>query len=77
MMRAGEAELGFIEIRGALHGLRSRVIGRDELIVVVPPDHKWIRRSAGSALQNSPNPFGIAQIGVAALARRQRGRTRC
>lgn len=45
-VRNGEAELGFIEIRGTLHGLRSRVIGRDELIVVVPPDHKWVRRSA-------------------------------
>lgn len=45
-VRDGEAELGFIEIRGALRGLRSRVIGRDELIVVVPPDHKWVRRSA-------------------------------
>ncbi|MGB9306721.1 MAG: LysR family transcriptional regulator [Mycobacterium sp.] len=43
---AGEAELGFIETRGTLRGLRSRVIGRDELVVVVPPDHKWLRRSA-------------------------------
>src|SRR5262249_45812886 len=45
-VRAGEAELGFIEIRGTLQGVRSRVVGRDELIVVVPPDHKWVRRSA-------------------------------
>ncbi len=45
-VRNGQAELGFIEIRGTLHGLRSRVIGRDELIVAVPPDHKWVRRSA-------------------------------
>ena len=45
-VRDGQAELGFIETRGTLHGLRSRVIGRDELIVVVPPDHKWVRRSA-------------------------------
>ena len=45
-VRDGQAELGFIETRGTLHGLRSRIIGRDELIVVVPPDHKWVRRSA-------------------------------
>jgi molybdate transport repressor ModE-like protein len=45
-VRDGHAELGFIETRGTLHGLRSRVIGRDELIVVVAPDHKWVRRSA-------------------------------
>src|SRR5262249_49133925 len=45
-VRDGQAELGFIETRGALQGVRSRVIGHDELIVVVPPDHKWVRRSA-------------------------------
>jgi molybdate transport repressor ModE-like protein len=45
-VRKGEAELGFIEIRGTLHGLRSRVIAHDELIVVVPPDHKGLRGSA-------------------------------
>lgn len=45
-VREGKAELGFIETRGTLRGLRSRVVGRDELIVVVPPDHKWLRRSA-------------------------------
>ncbi|OBK17483.1 LysR family transcriptional regulator [Mycobacterium asiaticum] len=45
-VRDGHAELGFIEIRGVFHGLRSRVIGHDELVVVVPPDHKWVRRSA-------------------------------
>jgi DNA-binding transcriptional LysR family regulator len=44
-VRDGDADVGFIEIPGALSGLRSRVIGRDELIVVVPPDHKWVRRS--------------------------------
>lgn len=44
-VRDGEADLGFIEIPGALRGLRSRVVGGDELIVVVPPEHKWARRS--------------------------------
>lgn len=45
-VRDGEADLGFIETPGALGGLRSRVVGSDELIVVVPPEHKWARRSA-------------------------------
>lgn len=45
-VRDGQAELGFIETRAVLHGLRSRVFGRDELVLVVPPDHKWLRRSA-------------------------------
>ena len=63
-VREGEAELGFIEIRGALHGLRSRVIGRDELIVVVPPDHKWVRRSA---------PISVAELRQTPLVSRKSG----
>jgi DNA-binding transcriptional LysR family regulator len=63
-VRDGEAELGFIETRGALRGLRSRVIGRDELIVVVPPDHKWVRRSA---------PVTVAELRATPLVSRKSG----
>jgi molybdate transport repressor ModE-like protein len=63
-VRDGQAELGFIEIRGTLHGLRSRVIGRDELIVVVPPDHKWVRRSA---------PITVAELRQTPLVSRESG----
>lgn len=63
-VRDGEAELGFIETRGALHGLRSRVIGRDELIVVVPPDHKWVRRTA---------PITAAELSQTPLVSRKSG----
>lgn len=42
----GSADLGFIESPGAPTGLRSRVIAHDELVTVVPPEHKWARRSA-------------------------------
>jgi molybdate transport repressor ModE-like protein len=63
-VRKGEAELGFIEIRGALHGLRSRVVGRDELIVIVPPDHKWVRRSA---------PITVAELRQTPLVSRKSG----
>lgn len=63
-VREGEAELGFIETRGALRGLRSRAIGRDELIVVVPPDHKWVRRSA---------PVTVAELRETPLVSRKSG----
>lgn len=63
-VREGEAELGFVEIRGALRGLRSRVVGRDELIVVVPPDHKWVRRSA---------PIAAAELRQTPLVSRKSG----
>jgi molybdate transport repressor ModE-like protein len=63
-VRDGKAELGFIEIRGTFPGLRSRVIGRDELIVVVPPDHKWVRRSA---------PITVAELRDTPLVSRKSG----
>ena len=48
-VREGSAELGFIESPGTPRGLRSRVVAHDELVVIVPPDHKWARRSQGLA----------------------------
>jgi len=40
----GAADLGFIESPSAPRSLRSRVIGHDRLVVVVPPGHPWARR---------------------------------
>jgi DNA-binding transcriptional LysR family regulator len=44
-VRDGSADLGFVENPGAPKGLGGCVVGRDELVIVVPPDHKWARRS--------------------------------
>ncbi|MFL6051925.1 MAG: LysR substrate-binding domain-containing protein [Actinoallomurus sp.] len=43
-LRAGEADLGFIEGRGAPRDLHSRAVGRDRLAVVVAPGHPWARK---------------------------------
>ncbi len=43
LVRDGEVELGFVEGSRVAPGLRSRTIARDELVVVVPPDHPWTR----------------------------------
>jgi molybdate transport repressor ModE-like protein len=43
-VRAGEADLGFIEAPQVPPGLPSRVIAHDELVLVVRPDHPWARR---------------------------------
>ena len=45
-VRAGTADLGFVEGPGTPRGLRSRVVAHDELVVVVPPGHRWTRRPA-------------------------------
>jgi DNA-binding transcriptional LysR family regulator len=44
-VRAGTADLGFIEKPCSLAGLGSCVVGHDELVVVVPPGHSWARNS--------------------------------
>jgi DNA-binding transcriptional LysR family regulator len=43
-LRAGEADLGFIEGRGAPRDLHSRAVARDRLVVVVSPEHAWARK---------------------------------
>ena len=43
-VRNGEADVGFIEGPYVPRGVRSRVIARDELVVVLPPDHPWVRK---------------------------------
>ncbi|WP_200951212.1 LysR family transcriptional regulator [Nocardioides sp. Root140] len=44
LVRAGEAELGFVEGPEAPAGLRRQVVAVDELVVVVAPSHPWAQR---------------------------------
>jgi DNA-binding transcriptional LysR family regulator len=56
-VRDGSADVGFIETPYVPSGLRSRVVGYDELVVIVPPDHKWARRArppSASELSQTP-----------------------
>ncbi|MBI5089988.1 MAG: LysR family transcriptional regulator [Actinobacteria bacterium] len=42
----GDVQLGFVETPRHFIGLRSAVVGGDELTVVVAPSHPWARRRA-------------------------------
>ena len=44
-IRAGKADLGFVEGPALPGGVRSRVIAVDELCLVVGPEHPWARRT--------------------------------
>ena len=44
-VRDGTVDLGFVENPGTPKGLGSCVVGQDELVIVVPPGHKWAKRS--------------------------------
>ncbi|MEV0669890.1 LysR family transcriptional regulator [Mycobacterium sp. NPDC050441] len=60
----GSADLGFIESPSTPTGLSSRVIAHDELVTVVPPDHKWARRTA---------PVSPAELSDTPLVSRETG----
>ena len=44
-LQAGRCDIGFIEGPDAPRGLNYRVVGRDELVLVAPPDHPLTRRT--------------------------------
>lgn len=44
-VRDGTVDLGFVENPGPPRGLGSCVVGEDELVIVVPPGHRWARRA--------------------------------
>jgi DNA-binding transcriptional LysR family regulator len=44
LVKAGKADIGFIETPRLPRDLRRRLIGRDRLVVAVAPGHGWARR---------------------------------
>lgn len=44
-VRSGAADIGFIETARMPVDLARKVVGRDRLVVVVSPGHRWARRS--------------------------------
>jgi DNA-binding transcriptional LysR family regulator len=63
-VRGGGADAGFIETPHIPKGLRSTVIGHDELVVIAPPNHRWARRSAPvSAQELSQTPLVAREPG--------------
>ncbi|EPQ47010.1 bacterial regulatory helix-turn-helix, lysR family protein [Mycobacterium ulcerans str. Harvey] len=61
-VRDGTADLGFVENPGPPTGLGSRVVGHDDLVVVVPPGHKWTRR---------PSPVTARELAETPLVTRE------
>jgi DNA-binding transcriptional LysR family regulator len=78
LARQGSIDLGFIESPGSVPGLRSRVVARDRLVLVVSAGHRWARRRrpvGGSELARTPlvtrEPgSGTRETAERALARR-------
>lgn len=60
----GRADLGFVEGPRVTDGLRQRVVGEDELLVVVVPGHPWAGRA---------EPLDAATLAAGPLAVREEG----
>jgi DNA-binding transcriptional LysR family regulator len=63
-VRDSLADLGFIEGPSVPPGVRSRVVGHDDLVLVVPPGHPWSRVRNG---------VSVAVLAGAALVTREPG----
>jgi molybdate transport repressor ModE-like protein len=63
-VRAGEADIGFIEGPQPADGLRVRTIARDHLVIVVAPGHPWARRRT---------PVPVSMLATTPLVRREAG----
>ena len=64
LVRDGVAGLGFVETTEDIHGLHTRQILRDRLVVVVPPQHPWRRRRS---------PLRAHQLAETPLVLREQG----
>jgi DNA-binding transcriptional LysR family regulator len=63
-VRSGAADIGFVEGPAAPRGVRSRVIGTDDLVVVVAPDHPWAQgRSRVDAAQLAGTSLVVREAG--------------
>lgn len=60
----GGADLGFVEGAAAPDGLDALVVGHDELLLVVHPDHPWARRT---------DPVTAAELRATPLISREPG----
>ncbi len=61
----GAADVGFVEGPSGLpKGLASSQVGADELTVVIPPGHRWVRRRSG---------ITAAELAATALVAREPG----
>lgn len=62
-VRQGEVALGFIESFDTTVGLGHQVIGHDELVVVVSPDHPWAKREHIDIAELAATPLVVREEG--------------
>lgn len=56
-VRAGDAEVGFVEGLDPLEGMESKPVARDEIVLVVASGHPWARRRFVRPAELTGQPF--------------------
>lgn len=78
-VQSDRVDLGFVEGPSIPHTVSSLDVARDELVVVVPPDHAWAsleRSSAASPPESgepAPAPVSAEMLGMTPLVMREQG----
>jgi DNA-binding transcriptional LysR family regulator len=67
MVLNGEIELGVTGSMSSHHAIIHNKLWEDELVVVVPSNHKWRHRKAVSVEEISSEPFILREIGSGTL----------
>lgn len=62
-LRAGTADLGFVEGEGVPPSLRTRTVAHDVLLLVVSPDHAWAARDNIAAPELAAAPLITREAG--------------
>lgn len=62
-VRAGSADVGFIESPGVVTDLDTAVVANDRLVVVVSPSHVWARKGAVSLDTLASTPLVLREVG--------------
>ena len=62
-LHAGSADLGFIETTSGLTDLAEQLVGTDELIAVVAPNHPWAKRRTVPVEALSATPLVTREAG--------------
>ena len=76
IVRHRGADLGFVEGQRAPRGLSSRIIGDDDLVVIVAPSHAWAQRTSVSVHELAATPLVLRESGSGTREVLEEGLTR-
>ncbi len=62
-LERGEADLGFIETPLKTPSMKEQIVGHDQLVAVVPPEHPWATRTSIDMTELAETPLVMREKG--------------